>query len=240
MAHILRSSGKIFKTSGKVFRVGEPPNPVYDLNPANWVSQYINNDLVQTIYDSSGNGYDATQSDSAARSTFKTGILNGLPVLRFAAAHYYPLPILFSPGTIFIVASSNPISSNYGSFFGDSVTEGRSWTWSGNLSGGGIYFDFNNTVNSTNFGGGAHNKVFVNSGSGVAPNSVTRNSAFTLMTLDITNNLHLNLLGVDYRTGVGLELFYRGDIARILIFSQRLTTLDRQAITAQLMSTYAL
>lgn len=44
------------------------------------------NDTIQTWGDSSGNARDATQLTSANRPVYKTGILNGMPVVRFDGA----------------------------------------------------------------------------------------------------------------------------------------------------------
>src|SRR4051794_15003785 len=46
---------------------------------------------VATWPDASGNGNDATQATSAKRPVYKTGILNGLPVVRFTAANQHRL-----------------------------------------------------------------------------------------------------------------------------------------------------
>lgn len=44
------------------------------------------NDAIATATDSSGQGNHATQSNGAKRPTFKTGIINGLPVVRFVSS----------------------------------------------------------------------------------------------------------------------------------------------------------
>lgn len=49
------------------------------------------NDLIDSWTDSSGNGRTATSDGGGARPTYKTNIVNGLPVLRFAGADWFDI-----------------------------------------------------------------------------------------------------------------------------------------------------
>lgn len=73
-----------------------------------------NNDPVASWTDSSGNANHATQGTAGSRPVFKTGILNGLPVVRFDAADdalTTPL-VVASPFSIFVVYDRAPDSGN--------------------------------------------------------------------------------------------------------------------------------
>lgn len=70
------------------------------------------NAQVASWTDLSGNGYNATQATEAKRPTFKTGIQNGLPIIRFDGLDDFLqtaafLAALSQPNTIFIVFISN-------------------------------------------------------------------------------------------------------------------------------------
>ena len=60
-----------------------PTGAVVDIDPAQ--EAYANNDPITTLTDWTGNGWTATKAGVGA-PTFKTNIINGLPVVRFAAA----------------------------------------------------------------------------------------------------------------------------------------------------------
>jgi hypothetical protein len=61
------------------------------------------NDPVATWLDSSGNGNNATQGTAGARPLYKTGIINGLPVVRFDATDDH----MDTPNNVF---TGNPFS----------------------------------------------------------------------------------------------------------------------------------
>jgi hypothetical protein len=66
------------------------------LSPAIWlkadaITGLVDGDSVITWADSSGNGRDVGQVTAASRPLYKTGIINGLPILRFDGANDYLL-----------------------------------------------------------------------------------------------------------------------------------------------------
>jgi len=61
-----------------------PPSPVAWLK-ADAITGHANGGAVATWPDTSGNGFNATQSTSTRRPTYITGAINGLPVVRFSA-----------------------------------------------------------------------------------------------------------------------------------------------------------
>lgn len=66
-------------------------------------------DPIATSPDRSGNARDLTQATAAKRPTFKTGILNGNPVMRFDGVDdrlVSPAFTLAQPNTVFVVAST--------------------------------------------------------------------------------------------------------------------------------------
>jgi hypothetical protein len=92
--------------------------------PADRINQ-ANNTAVATWSDQSGNGYDATQSTTAARPTFIASGLNGLPVVRFDGTDDH---LDFSGGafsllrnvagaTIFVVVKYSSTTANFSSFY---------------------------------------------------------------------------------------------------------------------------
>lgn len=87
-----RGSGvvsKLYRGSSLIFGGGAPaPFTPADLGPALWLDAstlgLANNAAVSSWTDLSGNARHATQATGTKQPTFKTGILNGLPVLGFS------------------------------------------------------------------------------------------------------------------------------------------------------------
>ncbi len=108
LRHARMSPGGAIATSG-----GGPPAANLQLwLKADAITGLNDGDRVTTWIDSSGNSRDATQSVAADKPTYKTNILNGKPVVRFAASNseFMNLPDFltgFSAGEIFIVVKLN-------------------------------------------------------------------------------------------------------------------------------------
>ena len=88
------------------------------LGPRVWLDagSFVANDgdLLTVWTDSSGNGFDATNTGGIQRPTYKTNIINGLPVVRFgsgAANRFVIPPIAVQPFTIIFVAKINSTAS---------------------------------------------------------------------------------------------------------------------------------
>lgn len=76
---------------------------------ASTIAGHSDGDPVSTWPDASGNGRDATQGTAANRPTYRTGVQNGLPAVRFDGTNDYLLTATFAsalsqPNTIFVVA----------------------------------------------------------------------------------------------------------------------------------------
>ena len=80
---------------------------------ADAITGLSDDDLVDVWSDSSGNGNDATQT-GANRPTYKTGIVNGMPVVRFdGSANYLDFTSLdLQPATVFVVVKYEPPATN--------------------------------------------------------------------------------------------------------------------------------
>lgn len=69
-------------------------------------------DAVATWQDQSGNGNDATQSTGGSRPTYKTSIVNGLPVLRFNGFNSLSLTATLAADPCTVLAVFRPDSSS--------------------------------------------------------------------------------------------------------------------------------
>jgi hypothetical protein len=90
------STGRVFTHSQLIIHPAQaaPPPPVFDPSSiaglklwlkADAITGKVDGDLLDQWNDSSGNGYHAAAS-GAARPTYKTNVINGLPSVRFAGA----------------------------------------------------------------------------------------------------------------------------------------------------------
>jgi hypothetical protein len=62
-------------------------------------------DLVSTVVDSAGNGWDLTQTNATYKPVYRTNVINGYPAIRFDT-QFFDVPSLFSgvtEGEIFII-----------------------------------------------------------------------------------------------------------------------------------------
>ena len=106
-----------------------------DLAPALWlkadaITGLNDADAVTTWVDASVNGRDATQSTAGAKPTYKTGILNSKPVVRFDGGDWFPLPDAAVTGTeslsVFIVAKATA-NNNVSIVFAHAHSQLRVW-----------------------------------------------------------------------------------------------------------------
>lgn len=94
--------------------------------PADRITGLNNGDPVTTWKDESGNGRNATQDTAAKKPTYKRGIINGLPVVRFDGVDDVLVTAAFQTfpskrGAIFVVAKT-------GAIVGDRTVLGATYT----------------------------------------------------------------------------------------------------------------
>lgn len=201
-------------------------------------------DAVGTWADQSGNGNDATQGTAANKPTFKTGLLNGWPIVRFDGTNdSLNLPNFcsaFAEGEIFVVVKLAQVPTAVGkdglySFGTDAL--GDVYSFSGDNA---IYDGFGSTARKS---------------TGVPGPSLTAWRVYSVATRkgDWTSRLdgaqHFNTATnvVGFRTapalGVALQTganFLNGDMAEVLMFDHVLTPEERGGVLGALSDKYAL
>lgn len=107
-----------------------------------WLEGYAleldDGDPIATWEDLSGQGNDATQPTPANQPTFKTNVINGLPVARFSAGHRLLLPDLYSgasEGEVFVVLEL-PSTSDRGFWTFGTASQSDHYPHSGSLYNG--------------------------------------------------------------------------------------------------------
>lgn len=207
---------------------------------ADSITGLANTDPVSTWPDKSGNGNDATQSGSN-RPTFKTSDLNGKPVVDFVYANsqYFVLttPIPVTTDLTFFFVYKKTASSTLSPIAGATVDANgypSLYEWSDNYS----YFGFNgNNVRYalTNLNG-SYGYITLQSESGL--DSVWRNGVnITVNTVAVaTSTVSLQHIGRIGSTGQ----YSQGQIAEIIIYDRKLTTVERQQVESYIATKYAL
>jgi hypothetical protein len=202
------------------------------------VTPAVNNDSVQQWNDQSGNGNNATQASGPSRPTYKTGIVNGKPVIRFAAGRINPgfMTIPDSAGleldtdsTVFIVFAHDVNATTHTLLSKD------------NDGFPGAYSLFIGTDEKLEL-----DRPFVEAGTN--PGSAL-DSSFHVVTvrvsgttvdywLDGASDGSDPSLAVGTQTNTALQIgqfrngqrFFSGDIAEIIIYNTALNTSDRKAV----------
>lgn len=95
------------------------------LDAAN-VDDPVDGQPVATWTDSSGSGNHATQADAGKKPTYKTGIVNGLPVVRFDGSADYVQSTCTDYATIFAVLNMTTLATDK-SFMGAASSSGGNW-----------------------------------------------------------------------------------------------------------------
>ncbi len=240
MANILTSNNNIFKSGSVVFTSGDDlPPPSLDINPNLWLG-YTDGQQLTSLTDSSGNGIIFTQSTSGKQGLFKTNRVNGLPTfLLDGVDDVYLASVNPLTSTIFIVVKSTVQNQIGGTLLGlTGYTLG--YTWGGENqptqyfdSGGSspLYFgavDVDNT-----------NNLYVNNSGKLLSSQVPRQTYFSLLVLDV--NIPNPVQGISVIGAASTIIgFFSGEFARILTYSQRLTSIQRITKTNELLATYAL
>lgn len=218
-----------------------------DFSPILWLKAdalgLSDNDPVSTWTDSSGNGNDAT-STGGARPTFKTAIVNGMPVVRFDGSDDF-MKVTALPYGAFTIFYVYNVST--GGIIGEHSTNGGSNSGDYHYQPGGAHFAANAT------GGGGALSAF----DSTSPSIGTSTWLLISRTMDGTHAGHLawvngvsvtrsSFVGTsnpgtatitdDYYIGAraGTALFTAGDIAEIIIIPSVLSDPDRESIEAGL------
>lgn len=192
-------------------------------------------DPVATWPDSSGNGRDMTQASAGAKPTYKTGIVNGLAVVRFDQVADY-MEVAFSlnqPSQVFIVSQGRgAVNSGFTSMI-DSPTR----------NGLRIYKADANTIKM--YAGAFGPQVTVDANAAFHSYTFTFNGASSEMRLDGgtaatgdagTNNADGIRLNTD-GNGTGVD-FYGQDLAELIAFKPVLGATDRANVESYLRSKY--
>lgn len=199
---------------------------------------YNDGDSVTTWTDSSGNGYDLTQTTSA-KPKFKTNIINGKPVVRFIESQGYDIyngtnPSISQPYTMLVVGTHNVTGSNLAiTDGGDGITRSHCIYVVGNypyMFAGSVQQGVNTFSDDVfytwmcNFNG-ASSALYRNG----ADQSLSGNPGASGLT-GLT-------LGSNVRAGGGS--YWGGDIAEVLIYDSTLSAPNRALVDSYLQTKYA-
>lgn len=182
--------------------------------------------------DSSGNNNHATQGTSGTRPTFKTAIVNGLPVVRYAGStkNLVLTTALADVRTAFLVFS--PVldnATNYLFLLGDSVN----YDFHGNARIAGAPVFRTDFASPAVTGGSAwSNSVAVTP---TAASTVWL-AGFSLLVLKTTSGTHVSQIAFD-RSGAN---WFLGDYAEILLFNTALSDANRVKVQNYLNAKYVL
>ena len=191
------------------------------LNPVLWldatqITGLNDGDSVGTWSDMSGHGNDATQSTASKKPTYKTGIQNGRPIVRFDGVDdvLISASVEIQVGHLFAVVSGG-LSNLEGFARGN---RGASIERMGLL-----YPDA-----STWFSGDINDAIIITRVNGVPSTSHT--SAFSAVSG--SRAAPTSILGVN--VGSSHTPFWNGDIAELLLFPNQLSTAQRDQIETYL------
>lgn len=212
-------------------------------------------DAVTTWADSSGNGYDLSQSVAGEKPTYKTGILNGKPVVRFDGGdvlYRNSTALSLRAHSMFVVFRENTQVTSAGVFTLMSATNDYD-----SLDG----FDYETSNNSSWFGAigstsGSPYSALV-SGSGAAPWGVYSHVMATTTgtvykdgsaggTDSTFNQLDVNSFGGFIMGGhwIGSAIYatlrLNGDVAELLWYNSNLAAGDRQTVERYLGAKYGI
>ena len=221
-------------------------------------------DLIATWADSSGNGRDAAQATADNKPTFKTNIVNGLPVLRLdGTADYMTISdFAFSSSatpaglSVFVVAKYDAIPpAAYEPIFSHFDTNSqRAWsigsrTLTGRLRGK-VSKDGANTNFKSYISGAAAAAtgdffigamVFGSSALSLYTNGVLENPTKTTDgTVDVIHNSTADLtIGAELASGSVIANSYMdGDIAELIVYDQKLDDGERSRVERYLSNKY--
>ena len=218
---------------------------------ANAITGVAGGGKLATWLDSSGNGFNATQTLSQQQPTYVTNALNGLPVVHFNSANnnYLRLNSVVSNDftMIFVFRSTQGIGTSTAFYDGAGLINGEM---------PGVQNDFGTCLNANGqiISGTGNPDVSINSGSGCndgRPHVVTFKRTMSTGVI----GLYVDTILVATATGGKQSLtappqlvmgaqqtlinFLNGDIAELLIYNSALSDTSRQAVENTLITKYA-
>lgn len=187
-------------------------------------------DDVSAWPDSSGNGNDLTQSSAANKPHYKTGILNGLPVVRVTNAsdsHFMSLPGEVQ-AKAFAMVTKCGTALTYGTFFGhstlyDYVCFGTAWVSS--------YYAATPVKNGTAWQDGADDW-----GSPNDLQTLVRDTSWHVIASSHNQSYSPGYGRIDqmFRDRTFANWGHDGDVAEVILFSDVLSDSDRQKVEGYL------
>lgn len=205
---------------------------------ASQITGLSDGDPVSQWTDFSGNGYHATQATAAKRPTFKTGVQNGLPAIRFDGTDDWLRTASWGskaqPNTVFIVAKppangtgtriiiEGIVSTDRHLWAKDAANDSNSFYGGAWVSGATITGIANTwSIAALNFNGADFN-VYINGESRVTGNI----GAHGLSGLTIGTNLATD------------NFFFNSDMSEIIVYDTLLSDADRAKVEAYLSQKY--
>lgn len=196
---------------------------------------------ITTWNDASANGVNPTQATAAQKPTYKTNIINGLPVARYdggdilAASITLPTFITMfvvsgnatNGKTFFIEQGPNTNTNNGFFFYGEGVSIVNTYRSGMHETSKAGWFGNSWAVASFTYDGSF---LIYKNGTQVTGNTTSGSSRSNS---DVTDNLY-----VGARTGLIVPM--QADLAEVLIYSGKLADTDRQAVEDYLKTKYGL
>jgi hypothetical protein len=208
---------------------------------------------IQTWPDESGNGRDFTQGTGGQRPLLKTGILNGMSVVRFDGVNDnigssvgWQTFFSVSDATAFVVYKrrGNP-SATYGTLFSDESAGSAEKVGMRDASLGTVLVCMNNdgnqdTASKTGLTGEAYIATWLHTGGNLSAGANdTRDSGLSTVASGATitpNNFNVSL-GAEVTAATN---YYNGDIAEVLFFNVALSEADRISVESYLAQKYGI
>ena len=196
-------------------------------------------DAIGTWPDSSGQGNNATQATASKKPTYKTGIINGNPVVRLDGTDdELRTPFLMLTNmTVFVVMLSEDLATGHyllafeGGLESNAIitgfTSGLVETFSVPRISAGAFStsDFSLHVLRRDVAGGS---------------TATFKNGSQVATSGIVEAASTGALWIGIRNGFPSSEFFDGDIAEILVYNSALSTRDREAVEGYLNAKYDL
>jgi hypothetical protein len=193
-------------------------------------------DPVTTWEDSTANNVDVTQATGAAKPTYKTAILNGLPVVRFDGTDdVLRAASAITPRHVFVVAKYAAASfisnSGYSGLISGEGAAAAHLILTGEATGGTSTKFYNETITT------AYHK---NGTSFAETDMQAPMNTFGVLSISSTAFTSMNpQLGQDRNNGQAGR-FWNGDVAEALMYDSVLSTDDRRLVEAYLGDKYAI
>lgn len=224
------TTGLILKLSGNSPSAANP-NTISNL--AAWYKAdslvLSNGDPISTWADSGTNSRDVTQTGTA-RPTYRTNVINSLPVVRFDGVDdYLALAQSFISGDNWTIIAVSKSSSGTGPVASNDAPGQRGWVFFRGISGGNFE---TGGVGGTNYtASSGFDIITVKGGIEIYTNGIFNSSS----TRSIPSNSAAFEIG---HRGFG-DLF-NGDIAELIIYSKKLSLLERAKVETYLSAKYAI